>query len=128
MNIKEIFIQPIKGYGTSILNGNDKSLCVINELLITRKDTDDYISLLIETVSFIRDAIEEKCKREHSKPKQWVYDVHVDKSYFICPECHRHKFICEESIYHKFNYDFLKGRYQYCPSCGIKLDPPGEHE
>ena len=79
--------------------------------IFSRLNQDDTAreKLLYAITEFATEALNEKAEREWGERKRWgYYKTAAGNMRFHCPECR-----CKSCVAHN-----------YCPSCGVRLDPP----
>ena len=78
-------------------------------------------SVLKELECFTTQALNNEYQRVYGEPKQWGQETcnMFDEDVILnCPNCsEEYRFECALE-------DIAFARYNYCPSCGVKLDPP----
>jgi len=98
MTIKDLFKPPFSQDERDIVDINGQ---VVLEVFIDNADN--------EVTTIIKKLLNKKWQREHGEVKRWIEDSGISGmvDIFICPDC-------DQGFTNDFNY---------CPSCGVKLDP-----
>jgi hypothetical protein len=118
MTLKEILKMPfgvtLNSEKIAITAGNKAILCADT---LGETYTYHYLELREEFKDFLQQALNKKLDRDFGEKKRWQC---FDTGYCLilsCPNCEFDKKLDDEPNW-KYN--------QYCPCCGIPLDPPEE--
>lgn len=117
--LKELLKPPFKWFEKELVLTNAENECLmvlcsdrlvgipINKKLLTKKELEKARHLFS---NFLIAALNEKYEKDFAEPMRWIKDV----GYHYCPKCKR-----------VLNFErYPKSYFNYCPSCGQKLDPP----
>ena len=114
--IKEILKPPFHFHigSDSIHNGNDTAVLIINDLCLTyfpHYERDDARNRILARITSMLNG---KTDMDFGEPLRWKIDISDFGDSIECPACE------ENFIYDSYDYR-ISDRFNFCPSCGIRL-------